>query len=436
MSGPTRGSREFLDAALGIARTLCAAAWWDDEGRECNWLGRADREGIVPGSITPAIGALEADLYRGSTGVALFLTEIAGETGDVECRRTALGGLRRSIRILLGRPLERASPLSFFLGHLGAAWVAHRAIATAPPALDDAPDLEEGYERLLAAARAAFSEPHPLDLLGGNAGAIPALLCLAHRGPESGRTVARDLALDCGLELARLAVHNGPFAVWPGATVAGPAAAPGSSESPLLTGLSHGASGLALALLEIHAETGETTPRDLARGTFAYEDQFWSAADGNWRDAREAMAAGGYQTAWCHGAPGIALARLRAMALDSERAEAHAATARLALATTRSALERNLAGPRQDATLCHGLTGLAEILALGAARLGDADLRAVAENSARELIRRHAGRGDWPSGVPSGGWSPALMLGTAGIGLHFLRLYAPDRVPTVLLAGG
>jgi hypothetical protein len=41
--------------------------------------------------------------------------------------------------------------------------------------------------------------------------------------------------------------------------------------------------------------------------------------------------------------------------------------------------------------------------------------------------------GDWPSGMPSGGPSPALLLGTAGIGYHLLRLHDPARVPPVLL---
>jgi hypothetical protein len=39
----------------------------------------------------------------------------------------------------------------------------------------------------------------------------------------------------------------------------------------------------------------------------------------------------------------------------------------------------------------------------------------------------------WPCGVPGGGESPSLMLGLAGIGHFYLRLYDPASVPSVLL---
>ena len=353
--------------------------------------------------------------------------ELEAQQGSIDARRTAIGGLRRSIARLFARPLDRASPLSFYLGHLGVAWVVDRLLVTTP-ALD--PGLEEDLARLLAEVRRALADPHPLDLLGGNAGAIPVLLRLA----RSGREGCLAIAVDCGRELQRSAERQGAYVAWRGEAVAGPAA--GGTPTPLLTGLSHGASGLALALLELYVETGETELRDLARGAFAYEDTFFSASDGNWRDPREAVAAGGFQIAWCHGAPGIGLARLRAMALDPELRDAHAATAHLALATARAGLERGLARPRHDATLCHGLLGLAEILAIGGDLLGEPEHRDAALGAAGEIVRRHAASGDWPSGMPSGGPSPALMLGTAGIGHHLLRLAAPDRVPAVLLPGG
>lgn len=454
-AAPAR-STAFLEAAQEIGRALCAAAYWDDDGQICNWLGRADREGFAPGTITPATGALSADLYRGSAGVALFLAELAAVSGDGEARRTAVGGLRRSVRRLLAGPLERASPLSFFLGHLGAAWVAQRLLETAPasPPSAEMDGLDEDLDRLLAAVRLALAEPHPLDLLGGNSGAIPVLLHLA----RAGRDGCLELARECGRELQQHAERQGAYVTWHGETVAGPASggtppaasssspsppsppasspprpSPPSPPSPLLTGLSHGASGLALALLELYGATGEAALRDLARGACAYEDTFWSPPDGNWRDPRPAVAAGGFQTAWCHGAPGIALARLRALSLDPELRDAHAATARMALQTTAAALEQLLAQPRRDATLCHGLAGLCEVLLIGGTLLDDPRYRDAAARAATELARRHAVAGDWPSGMPSGGPSPALMLGTAGIGHHLLRLHAPGRVPPVLL---
>jgi hypothetical protein len=41
-------------------------------------------------------------------------------------------------------------------------------------------------------------------------------------------------------------------------------------------------------------------------------------------------------------------------------------------------------------------------------------------------------RAPWPCGVPEGGETPNLMLGIAGIGHFYLRLYDP-RTPSILL---
>ena len=67
------------------------------------------------------------------------------------------------------------------------------------------------------------------------------------------------------------------------------------------------------------------------------------------------------ETRWCNGAPGIAVARLRAAALDRAREADHVAKARIAIATTLEAIDDLVPNRRADATLCHGLSGLIEI---------------------------------------------------------------------------
>ena len=84
--------------------------------------------------------------------------------------------------------------------------------------------------------------------------------------------------------------------------------------------------------------------------------------------------------------------------------------------------------PRHDATLCHGAGGLSEIVWTGGQWLGDAALAEAARAAGRALIDKYAASGSWPSGVATAGPNPSLMLGKAGIGMHFLRLHAPDTV--------
>ena len=85
-------------------------------------------------------------------------------------------------------------------------------------------------------------------------------------------------------------------------------------------------------------------------------------------------------------------------------------------------------------SLCHGLGGNAELFIVAADTLGDERYRAVADDIGdRGLQAVHRNRDPWPCGILSGGETPNLMLGTAGIGYFYLRLYDSSAVPSVLL---
>ncbi len=85
------------------------------------------------------------------------------------------------------------------------------------------------------------------------------------------------------------------------------------------------------------------TSSKAARGAFAYEDTLFDAKSATGADLRlPPRAHSAFARAWCHGAPGIALARLRAAALDPDRRDAYLAMARDGLATTLDAIEDKL----------------------------------------------------------------------------------------------
>ena len=66
---------------------------------------------------------------------------------------------------------------------------------------------------------------------------------------------------------------------------------------------------------------------------------------------------------WCHGAPGIALSRLRAYEITGD--ERSKAEALIALQTARAFTELALQTGTMNFCLCHGLAGNAEVLLLG-----------------------------------------------------------------------
>ena len=88
-----------------------------------------------------------------------------------------------------------------------------------------------------------------------------------------------------------------------------------------LAGFAHGAAGIAWALLELAAVTGEERFRVAARQAIDYERSLYSPEAENWPDLRQLEISGAdtepdsdrFMTAWCHGAVGIGLARLRAL---------------------------------------------------------------------------------------------------------------------------
>src|SRR5262249_16457503 len=98
-----------------------------------------------------------------------------------------------------------------------------------------------------------------------------------------------------------------------------------------LAGFGHGAAGIAWALGELAALTGAERFRTAAGAGIAYERSLFCPKARNWPDLRDRAALGlpegngraTFVTAWCHGAPGIGLARLRALQhLDEGEARA------------------------------------------------------------------------------------------------------------------
>jgi lantibiotic modifying enzyme len=129
-------------------------------------------------------------------------------------------------------------------------------------------------------------------------------------------------------------------------------------------------------------------------------------------------------SAWCHGAPGIGMARLASLAhLDDAEIRAEIDTA---LKTT---LEKGFGG---NHSLCHGDLGNLELLLQASLTLEDfpgQDRIDYLATVILDSIDRHG----WLCGIHLGVETPGLMTGLAGIGYQLLRLAASDRVPSVLL---
>jgi hypothetical protein len=410
------GAGAWLDAAHAIGIRLCRDALWHDD--RCSWIGVSTRD---PSGRT--YSSLGPDLYAGTAGIGLFLAELHRLTGDRLSRQTAKGAIRQAVARESAAPT--ASRLGLFTGASGIALAAARI-----GLLLHEEELIAAADRLLDHTARAHQPNGELDLMSGNAGAVVALLAL--RDSLAGhRRLA--FAERLGNELLLAAVASQEGCSW--RTI-------NAANEYHLTGLSHGTAGIGLALLELFAATGDLRYRRTAERAFDYERHWFDAAAGNWPDLREASSRGATQrpatfsTYWCHGAPGIGLSRLRAYQLLG--AAEHRDEALTALGSTAAMIRSALRSGAMNFSLCHGLAGNADILLTGGRMLPDqlAGAAVVAADVGDTGIALYGGDGrDWPCGGTDGSGAPGLMIGLAGIGHFYLRLY--DRsVPSVLLLGG
>jgi type 2 lantibiotic biosynthesis protein LanM len=364
--------------------------------QDVNWLGLT-----MTSTRHAEVVPLELDLYDGMPGVVLFLAYLGALSGTeryTALAHAACATMRRTVR-------DNRDDLTWVGGFIG--WGGILYTLTHLAALWRQPQLLDEAQEIVELLPALIDQDAQLDVLSGAAGCLVPLLNL-HEARPCQRTLA--VAMQCGDRLLARAQPAGDGLCWPG-----PRLEP-------LAGFSHGAAGIAWALLTLFARTGEERFRTAARGGIAYERSLFCAEAGNWRDLRDPEHVR-FPTAWCHGAPGIGLARLCGMpVLEDDGIHADIATA----------LQTTLAtGFGFNHSLCHGDLGNLELLL----QSGEPSWRDTAQRLAGAILddaRQHG----WRCGTPMEVESPGLMTGLAGIGYGLLRLAAPARVPSVLTLEG
>ncbi len=354
------------------------------QGR-CNWTSDfLDGDSIAHGALGP-------DLYDGLSGIALFLARLASVTGERIFRLTAEAALRQALSRIPD------SGCGLYSGGLGVLYAGA--------------EIRGEFDEETVIRQAEPDRVH-LDAIDGSAGAVAVLLSFHARAPAA-RLL--DAARGHGDLLIQEASRSDAGWSW--------STDPTASQN--LTGFSHGASGIAWALLELYLVTSDHRYREAALQAFLYERECFNPTEQNWPDFRGDEP--DYPAYWCHGAAGIALTRLRAWQILGD--PVLLAEARIALATV-SKHSPSLA----NFSLCHGRAGNADVMLYASQVLEEDRWLQSAEATAQEGIDRFERRRvPWPCGLPGANETPDLMLGLAGIGYSYLRLAEPERVPSVIL---
>lgn len=378
--------------------------------------------------LRPAAEAgLSFHVYDGAAGIALFLGACHSLSGEARWREVCLdtlAPLRRKLTGLAAQP-EEAARLRLPLGGLVGIGGFLYAFTLLSRWLDDPGLLREARAAATLLTRERIAGDDRLDVMSGSAGAILALLVLDRElgdrgGDGAEQATPLELAVACGEHLlaARIS-HAGLPPAWPG---------PGGR--PPLTGFSHGAAGISYALLRLFERTGRDQLRAAALAGVEFERRLYDAGAGTWLDPRSGRAL--EQSAWCHGAPGVALGRIGGLAVaddDAIRSEIDLA------------LEITLAQPFSSRDhLCCGNLGRADVL-LQAAEVLDRpapSYRTEAGALAQRVVERAEEVGGFAldrvqlAGAPVSIVDPTLFRGLAGVGYGLLRLAEPGRLPCVL----
>ena len=411
VAASARGSslrEQCLAAAGAVGEQLAALAFV--EGEVIGWHGIRQ---IDERHWTIAFAGL--DLYGGLPGIALFFAQLQRLTGDD--RHAALTrGIVATLRRTVDAVRSTFRPIGAFTGWGGVIY----ALVHLAHLLDD-PDLLGDAAAVAAILPPLIAADEDLDVVGGAAGCLGGLLCLQRVAPSTRVLTA---AVACGERLLARAREAERGLGWP--TRIAP-------ERPLC-GFSHGAAGIGWALYELAAATGEARFQTAAEGAFAYERRQLETSGKTWPDLRGPVGEGGapatrFTTAWCHGAPGIGLSRVRALVHASGDVPALRAEIAHAVAATVAG------GFGHNHSLCHGDLGNLELL-LQVARIAPEPATLAELERCQTKILDDIERHGFQCATPRAVVTPGLMLGLAGIGYGLLRLADPTRVPSVLLLEG
>lgn len=410
----------LLQEAVEIGNNIVEQAHYDNADG-IYWLYRSHEEKIDK----------QISIYSGNAGTILFLIELYKKTKDkkyLECIEKALQWL------IQFDYREAEKNLGFYCGIGGVVFV-----------LIEAYNLTNDSKYIRAASNFArtYNLPHSnSDILYGSASSIITLLHLHNVIQEDWITDAIFGKINALLNAA-IITENGICWDRNGSCI------------HALCGFAHGASGIGFVFLELFRYFNNELFYQIAKMAFEYEDQYFSesgppfSSKNNWPDLRKdiytedglnklinsyltgqytTFSEISYMSAWCHGAPGIGMARLHAFNLTKDRK--HLDYLNKALDNTMS----NLMLKAQNYTLCHGDLGNASLL-LDTFLLDNNDqYYSIALEQAIKAINEKNSKGYWVSGISKIGSAAScdLLNGTAGIGHFFLRLIDPPNIMSVL----
>lgn len=347
------------------------------------------------------LACLRNDLYNGSSGIAVFLAAHAAtrsSSDSAELALAAVAHLRKNLRSRNAARMARSLGVGGAVG-LGSIVYALCVMSRCLKAEDLLVDALKAADLFTDEVIAADTQ---LDVMGGSAGGILGLLRL-YRDTQSKDVLTR--AIKCGdhlLDKPRLGSEGRRS--WVGQGIG----------SKALNGMSHGAAGFAYALASLGIASGREEFGEAAAECIAFENSSYDTERKNWPDFRN-VAGPSWTCQWCHGAPGIGLARLatrRNGRLDGKLLDRDIGNAVEGVQRC-SSIELD--------TLCCGTLGSIEFLCEVGRSLDRADFREIAAHRLMVVVEEATTSGDYRWNSGKGQFNLGLFRGLSGVGYTILR---------------
>lgn len=424
---------DILKEARRIGDNLLAKAQKDDNGTYWKTMTM---------DMNQDIGwQLSEGIYSGVSGIALFLLELHKRTGEPKYKAAAEDSMRWVTAYCQNNP---GTYFAFFTGRMGVPYALLK--------MAEATGESSWTEKALEIARPCIDfveSPSGIDdLINGRSGTAMGLLHLYAATREKWVLDAVEAYVKRLIQNA----HHGPKGLYWDRS---------SKNISGLCGFSHGAAGIGWVFMELGRCFNNHSFYHMAQQAFLYESHYYDTKRKNWPDLRKGIyndddeqkhrkaylendmdffTVGGDMNAWCHGAAGIGLSRLRAMELFKEISQND--LQKLYKTHVLQAVDKTILtditreNPAPSYILCHGGGGNADIFLEAYEIFNDKKYLALAEDVAQKALDYQKEHNRYICGYRAAKTEEedtSLFMGNAGIGYFYLRVLAPHDVPSILI---
>tara|TARA_B100000497_G_C7687559_1_gene417040 strand:- start:754 stop:1995 length:1242 start_codon:yes stop_codon:yes gene_type:complete len=404
----------YITAAQKVGNDLLKKVIWD--GPRCNWVEASLNYNQAQTSIQ--VNNLGNDIYTGLSGILYFTTALYAYTRDEMYKEIVCG----IIENLKRRYSNDKASWSFYTSHIGILY----ALYQASNLISDYETKEWVGLKLKELIHSPIINEEIEVLYGVSSAVEPLKILLEDYFPED----LISTLIKIGNHIIDKSISEGNAVYWK----------PTICDWGL-SGLSHGAAGISNALLSIYQITEDEKYLNYATKGIEFENQLFSPLVQNWLDKRNIHnnpSEESYAMAWCNGAPGIGLSRLRAWQITQN--EEWKEQGIKAMNKTSDYIYQSLNSPLEEVnfSLCHGVCGNAEILRQADEIMNTKSFERTIKDVADFGVYHFDAVGlDWPGGVLTPNTMKplstlSLMMGSTGIGLFYLKAANPSEVKIIL----